>query len=314
VEPPVKVLLTGANGFLGRNISANLRRHYDVFAPARTELDLLDDEPVHQYLRQNHFDVVIHAATVRANRRIGAPANLMQQNCRMFFNLARNEETFGKLLFLSSGAVYDRRTPVARVSEASFDRSVPSDPYGFSKYICGQYISRSANLFDLRLFGVFGPYEDWEIRFLSNACCRAVWDLPVTLKQNVRFDYLDVADLAALIRWFIENQPRHRAYNVCTGKAIDLVAFARKVVRVSGKNLPIVVQEPGLGAEYSGDNRRLLEEVDFQFRSPDDSINSLYRWYSERKTEIDPARLHFDAPAACAQSGASQIQEVPTCL
>ena len=290
----MKILLTGVNGFLGRNIFEKLCRHYDVLAPSRTELDLLDDDAVREYLQHLHFDVIIHAATVRANRRIGAPANLMQQNCRMFFNLARNAEAFGKLLFLISGAVYDRRTRVARVSEASFDRSVPADPYGFSKYLCGQYISRSSNLFDLRLFGVFGPYEDWEIRFLSNACCRAVWDFPVILKQNVRFDYLDVADLATLLRWFIENQPRHRAYNVCTGKAIDLFAFARKVVRVSGKNLQIIVQQSGLGDEYSGDNRRLLEEIDFQFRSPDDSIAALYRWYVERKAEIDPARLHFD--------------------
>jgi UDP-glucose 4-epimerase len=311
----MKILLTGANGFLGRNIFETLCRHHDVLAPSRTELDLLDDTAVREYLRQHHFDVVIHTATVRANRRIGSPANLMQQNCRMFFNLARNAEAFGKLLFLSSGAVYDRRTPVARVSEASFDRSVPADPYGFSKYLCGQYISRSSNLFDLRLFGVFGPYEDWEIRFLSNACCRAIWDLPVILKQNMRFDYLDVADLATLLRWFIENQPRHRAYNVCTGKAIDLTAFARKVVRVSGKNLPIVVQEPRLGDEYSGDNRRLLEEIPgFQFRSVDDSLTYLYRWYLDRKADIDPARLHFDAQATPASRNLNQPQEVPTCL
>ena len=297
----MRVLVTGASGFLGRNLAEALCRQFEICAPPRAELDLLDEDVVRQYLRQRHFDVVIHAATVRANRRIGAPANLMQQNCRMFFNLARNAEAFGKMLFLSSGAVYDRRKPVARVSEASFDCSVPADPYGFSKYVCGQYISRSSNLFDLRLFGVFGPHEDWEIRFLSNACCRAVWDLPVILKRNVRFDYLDVADLSALLCWFIENQPHHRAYNVCTGRAIDLLAFARKVVRVSGKNLQIVVQEPGLGHEYSGDNRRLLEEIDFQFRSPDDSIVSLYRWYAERKAEIDPARLHFDDAAHSAK-------------
>jgi GDP-L-fucose synthase len=239
----------------------------------------------------------------------------MQQNCRMYFNLARNPDAFGKLLFLSSGAVYDRRRPVVRVPETCFDRSIPTDPYGFSKYICGQHIAQSSNLFDLRLFGVFGPYEDWEIRFLSNACCRALWDLPVILKQNVRFDYLDVADLALALRWFIESQPRNRAYNVCTGRAIDLTALARKVVRASGKNLSVVVREPGLGDEYSGDNRRLLEEIpDFRFRSPDDSIHALYRWYAARKEEIDPERLHFDAlpvpaPPDTASTISSQMQE-----
>jgi len=312
----VKVLITGGGGFVGRNLFESLRRQYEVLAPTRAELDLLDDDAVRRYLQHHRFDAVVHAATVRANRRIGAPPALMQQNCRMYFNLARNPDAFGKLLFLSSGAVYDRRAPVVRAAETSFDRSVPADPYGFSKYICALHIAQSTNLFDLRLFGVFGPYEDWEIRFLSNACCRAVWDLPVLLKQNVRFDYLDVADLANVIRWFIESQPRHRAYNVCTGRAIDLTALARKVVWASGKNLPVVVQEPGLGDEYSGDNRRLLEEMPgFRFRSPDDSINSLYRWYSDRKADIDPTRLHFDAPTAAMTQGAgstiaSQAQEV----
>jgi UDP-glucose 4-epimerase len=293
----VKVLVTGAGGFLGRNLAESLCQQYEVIAPSRVELNLMDEDAVHEYLEHHRFDTVIHAASVRANRRIGAPPSLMQSNCRMFFNLARNSERFGKLLFLSSGAVYDRRGPIERISETSFDARVPADPFGFSKYICAHHIAQSANLFELRLFGVFGPHEDWEIRFLSNACCRAVWDLPVTLKQNVRFDYLDVADLAKIVPWFIESRPRHRAYNVCTGRAVDLTALARKVVHASGKNLPVEVGSPGLGNEYSGDNRRLLAELpNFRFRALDDSIHALYRWYREHKQTIDPEKLHFDAP------------------
>jgi GDP-L-fucose synthase len=292
----VKVLVTGARGFLGRNLAESLCQHYCVCTPSRAELNLLDAEAVRGYLEFHRFDVVVHAATVRANRRIGAPPGMMQDNCRMFFNLARKSEAFGKLLFLSSGAVYDRRGPVARISETFFDTRVPADPYGFSKYICAQHIAQSDNLYELRLFGVFGPHEDWQIRFLSNACCRAMWDLPVALKQNARFDYLDVADLAKLLRWFIDGQPHYRAYNVCTGRAVDLAALGRKVVCASGKKIDLLVREPGLGQEYSGDNRRLLEEVpEFQFRSLDNSIEALYRWYLNRKQSIDPERLHFDA-------------------
>lgn len=292
----MKVLVTGAGGFLGRNLADSLCQDYEIFAPSRAELNLLDTDAVRDYLEHYRFDAVVHAATVRANRRIGAPTGLLQDNCRMFFNLARNAEAFGKMLFLSSGAVYDRRGPVVRISETCFDSRVPADPYGFSKYICAHNIAQSANLYELRLFGVFGPHEDWQIRFLSNACCRAMWDLPVTLKQNARFDYLDVADLGKLIRWFIDIQPRHRAYNVCTGRAVDLTALGRKVVRASGKKLDVLVRDPGLGQEYSGDNRRLLEELPgFQFRALDDSIHALYRWYLDRKQTIDPERLHFDA-------------------
>jgi GDP-L-fucose synthase len=291
----MKILITGAGGFLGRNLAGSLCQQYEVFAPSRAELDLLDEDAIRQYLRQHRFDAIVHAATVRANRRIGAPPDLMQHNCRMFFNLVRNPDAFGKLLFLSSGAVYDRRGPIANIAETCFDSRVPADPYGFSKYICASAIDGMAEVFELRLFGVFGPHEDWRVRFISNACCRAVWDMPVLVRRNVFFDYLDVEDLGRIVERFLENDLQHRHYNVCTGRSQDLRTLGEKVVAASGKALDLVVRDENFGNEYSGDNSRLLEEFpDLQFRDMDDSIRRLYRWYEAHADEIDPALLRFD--------------------
>ena len=292
----MKVLITGASGFIGGHLADYLRSYHQVAAPSRSELNLLDDREVTRYLRPNQFDAVVHAATVRANRRLGSPPQLLEQNCRMFFSLVRNQEAFGKLFFLSSGNVYDRRHAVPRIREECFDSHIPADDYGFSKYICARFIAGAQRLFELRLFGVFGPHEDWEIRFLSNACCRAVCDLPIVIRQNVNFDYMDVSDLAIVVDRLMQGEPRHPAYNVCSGRALDLVTLAEKVVKASGKALPIQVEQPGLGPEYSGDNRRLLDEIPgFHFRDVDDSISALYRWFSDHRQEIDPNRLHFDA-------------------
>ena len=112
------------------------------------------------------------------------------------------------MLFLSSGMVYDRPHSRPRIPETRFGEHVPSDPYGFSKYLCAQSIAAYGNVFELRLFGVFGPHEDWRVRFISNACCRAVWDMPVTLRQNVFFDYLDVEDLGRLLEAFLNRELR----------------------------------------------------------------------------------------------------------
>jgi len=220
---------------------------------------------------------------------------MLDRNCRMFFNVARNAHLFGRMLFPSSGAVYDKAHAGPRVSEEDFDRYVPSDDYGFSKYICAKAIDGMERAYELRLFAVFGPYEDRQVRFISQACCRAVWDMPIVIRQNVFFDYLDVEDLGRILECLALRELRYRHYNVCTGRVIDLKTLGEKVVAASGKELPIVVRNPGLGGEYSGDNARLMAELPgFTFREIDESIRRLYRWYEERKETIDPALLGFD--------------------
>lgn len=291
----MKILITGGSGFIGRNLAQQYAAGYQVATPSRAELDLLDAAAVRAYLEHQHFDAVIHAATERSNRAVGLGSDLLRRNCRMFFNLARNRHAFGRMLFLSSGAVYDRALLPPRATEEDFDKHVPSEDYGFSKYVCAKSIRPEEEIYELRLFAVFGPHEDWRVRFISNACCRALWDLTVTIRQNVFFDYLDVADLGSILERFLSGSFRYRHYNVTTGQPVDLKTLAAEVVAASGKQLDIVIRRDGLANEYSGDNRRLLAEMPgFQFRSRRESIVRLYEWYASRKETIDREQLRFD--------------------
>ena len=293
----MKVLLTGGSGFIGRNLVEYLGEGYSLAAPTSAELNLLDEHCVREYLRAGHFDVVVHTATARANRKMGAAPDLLDRNCRMFFNLARSRSYFGKMLHFGSGAEYCRAGLPARVSESYFDTHVPTDPYGFSKYICTKYALTTDNIFVLRLFGVFGRYEAWEVRFISNACARVVRGLPIVIRQNVRFDYLYVSDLARLVAWFLEHEPAEQAYNVCHGEAFPLLELAGMVAEVSGCNPEISVINPAMGPEYSADNTRLLHEVgNFGFRAMNDCVGELYHWYKAHAESIGVERLRFDDP------------------
>jgi UDP-glucose 4-epimerase len=291
----MKLLITGGSGFIGRNLALQYAPRFEVAAPSRTELDLLDAVAVRDYLDGHRFDAVIHAATERSNRRLTPHPALLDRNCRMFFNLARNAHAFGRMLFLSSGAVYGRKHWRPRMSEDYFDAHVPADDYGFSKYVCAKAVESMDRVHELRLFAVFGPYEDWRVRFISNACCRAVWDMPIVIRQNVRFDFLDVEDLGWILECFLAKRPEHRQYNICTGRSIDLLTLARSVIRASGKDLPVVVKSGGMATEYSGDSYRMLREIpDFHFREMDGSIARLYAWYEARKAAIEATLLRFD--------------------
>ena len=291
----MKVLLTGGSGFIGRNLVESLCGRYSIAAPTSAELNLLDEDCVREYLRAGNFDAVVHTATTRSNRRMGAAPDLLDRNCRMYFNLARNQRLFGKMLHFGSGAEYSRANLPPRVSENYFDTHVPTDPYGFSKYICTKHAETQENIFVLRLFGVFGKYEAWDVRFISNACARVVKGLPIAIRQNVKFDYLYVSELAELLAWFLEHEPRHKAYNVCRGEAFPLVELAGMVAAASGVDPRIIVRKQEMAAEYSADNARMMAEVSgFHFRAMSDCVRELYEWYKAHANLIDVQQLTFD--------------------
>ena len=291
----MRILITGGSGFIGRNLAEQFASTYEVLTPSSTELDLLKEQEVRDYLTAHSADVVVHAATTRSNRRLAAPPDLLDLNCRMFFNLVRNAGRFGKMIHFGSGAEYDRNQLPPMVREDYFDTRVPADAYGFSKYICTKYIERSERIVDLRLFGVFGPYEDYTVRFISNACCRVLKGLPIVLRQDVVFDYLYVKDLARITSWFIENDARHKAYNVCTGRRVALTELARIVAEVSGCNPSVSVMHGGMGAEYTGDKSHLLGEMGaYQFWDLRRAISDLYSWYQRQQSTLDIEWLRFD--------------------
>lgn len=291
----MRILVTGGNGFIGRNIVESLARRHEVVAPSHRELDLTDQARVADFFSSNAIDVVIHGAVKPGHRNAQDLSGLLDANTRMFFNIMANAERFGKMILLGSGAVYDMRHYQPKMREEYFGTHIPADPHGFSKYIIEKYLEQRHDVVTLRLFGVFGKYEDYAIRFISNAICKTLFDLPITIKQNRRFDYLYIDDLMPVLEHFVENRAEHPAYNVTPAAAVDLVAIAEMILRKSGKELPVQVGAPGLGGEYSGDNARLTGEISTLRLTPlEESVGSLYDWYAAHRDLLDREQLLVD--------------------
>ncbi|MFC4767263.1 NAD-dependent epimerase/dehydratase family protein [Effusibacillus consociatus] len=291
----MNIVLTGGSGFIGRNILEFLSKKYTITAPSRQELDLIDEKKVRHFFATNKIDIIIHSAVKPAHRNAKNLNDIFYHNTRMFFNLIRNREFYSKMIFLSSGSVYDMRHYTPKMSESCFDRHVPADEHGFAKYVCAKHIELLEDIVELRLFGVFGKFEDYAIRFISNAICKTHFNLPITIKQNRRFDYLYVNDLMQVLEYFIHNKPSHAAYNVTPNESIELGTIAEIILAISGKELPILVQQPGLGMEYSGDNTRLCREIEaMKFTPIEEAIHQLFNWYSSNLHVINRDLLLVD--------------------
>lgn len=165
----MKILLTGSSGFIGRNLKEKLERKYELFTPDRNTLDLLEQQSVRHYLEQHSFDVVIHCANANNIVYNITKFDLLNQNLQMFYNLESCHCLHGKMYYFGSGAEYDMNHYIPQMKEDYFGLHIPQDPYAFSKYTMSRITEQSTNIYDLRLFGVYGKYEEWDRRFISNS-------------------------------------------------------------------------------------------------------------------------------------------------
>lgn len=283
----MKLLVTGGSGFIGRNICEQLASKYEILAPSHNELDIIDSSAVDRFFADKQFDVVIHGAVKPGHRNAKDTTNLFYSNTRMYYNLARHHNRYKKMIVLGSGAIYDTGQSVHKVSEDYYSEQFPTDDHGFCKYVCARDIQRNDNIMELRLFGVFGKHEDYAIRFISNAICKTLFDLPISIKQNRKLDYLYIDDLMPVLEWFIQNEPTHKAYNVTPDHEVELRELAEMVREISGRDLPIIVHSGGMGLEYSGDNCRLKAELsELRFTPLRMAVEQLYQWYSDNRDKI----------------------------
>lgn len=289
----MKILITGGSGFIGKNLSYYLRDKYDIETPQRSELDLLNTKAVEQYLKGRRIDIIIHAANINDVKNKGIAAHdVLDGNLRMFNNLQRCQNYYKKMYYFGSGAEYDSQNYIPSMKEEYFDTYIPEDSYGFSKYIMSKYCSSMSNVYDLRLFGVYGKYEEWERRFISNAICRILKGKDILIHRNVYFDYLWVEDLCNIMQWFIQNTPRYHHYNVCTGHKIDLYSLACIIKEVMNADCNIYIEETGFKREYTGDNTRLLAEIGkYEFVDFESSIIKLVEFYEKCIDKIDENKL-----------------------
>jgi len=292
-----RILLTGGTGFIGKNISPFLRLRYQLFSPFHHQLNLLDAAKVQKFITENKIDYVIHAANVGGTRDQFNLKDVVYTNLTMFFNIVRNINYLKKIIYFGSGAEYDKRQPIIAVKEEQSDRRVPVDAYGFYKYICAKYTQalNSDRLCCLRLFGIYGPHENYLIKFISNAIVKNLLHQDIVINQDVLFDYLYVADLIPILDFFLNHKGKYSIYNVSTGEKISLTQIVTLINRSSAFQSKITVKNKELNNEYTASNKRLIEEIsDLKITPIKQGIKKLFNWYNKNLDLIDKSKVIED--------------------
>ena len=174
----MRIIITGASGFIGKNFLLSIPRDWEVIAVYNynkrfinflkwnklnnvkpVKCDLRNFKEVENlFSKYNNFDVCLYlASNTSIPYSIDNPIDDLETNTLGLLNFLKFFKG-KKFIYVNSATVYE-----GNEGEVDVNTNIrPLIPYSISKLGCENYIKLYANNFDyviVRSFGVYGPYE-----------------------------------------------------------------------------------------------------------------------------------------------------------
>lgn len=229
----MKILLTGANGQLGRCLADKVSTADTVLSLGSQELDISDLPSVIATVTEFRPDVIINAAAYTAvDKAENEPEQAAKVNAHGPENLAlAAKQVSARLVHVSTDYVFDGNSNVPYLET---DAVNPPGVYGESK-LAGELLVKSIlpEAIILRTAWVFSEYGNNFVKtMLRLAKDRA--ELGVVADQTGCPTY--AGDIAAAILKLIENNAPGGIYHYCGDRSVSWAEFAQAIFAVGEKS------------------------------------------------------------------------------
>jgi len=257
-----KILITGASGMVGQSLVCKMKNSgfSNLLLPSSRELDLLHQQSVNEYFKQNDFECIIHlAGTIGGiGDSISRPVEFMYDNLSMGMNIikAASENGIQRLMSLGSSCVYPLRSKQPMKEE--YLLTGPFEPtnegYSIAK-ISGIKLCEMMNKqYDLDYFclmppNLFGPNDNFDPKS-SHVMSGLLRKFHEAKTDNSEFvdvwgsgqserEFLFVDDLSEAIIYFMELYDVSKLgtfINVGSNEAISIHDLSFLIKKITGYN------------------------------------------------------------------------------
>ena len=247
-----KIVVTGARGFIGRNLCAFLRNQgHSLLEIDLPEVDVTDAERLLNTLVSFKPDALYHlAGQASVQKSWVMPLETFQVNSggtAAVLEAVRKSEIPTRVLIVSSASVYNGSNVRHPISESMPVK--PSSPYANSKSIAEQLAQVYGNEYALdvvvvRPFNIIGRGQtvEYVVPAITNRIIRAcnnghtiveIWSL-----SAVR-DFVDVRDAVRAMSMVMTRGKAGKVYNICSGTAVTISDVASRLIELTGFDITL---------------------------------------------------------------------------
>lgn len=228
--PTMRILITGANGQLGRSLQRALRAH-DVIALGHAALDVSDARSVSEAMEAHRPETVIHSAaltdTTRCERE---PEAAHAVNALGTQHIARACSKFGaQCLVVSTNEVFSGKTTTPYAED---DEPGPVNAYGASK-LEGERFAAAASP-ETRIVRTSWLYGEGGANFITKLLAAARSGRTLSFVNDEIATPTSAADLASAIKSMLEANATPGIYHLANEGEASRYDWARKILELAG--------------------------------------------------------------------------------
>ena len=239
-----KVLILGSTGLLGQAMVDEFVGDFEVLAPKRVDLDLLDFDALANFLNLNKPDIILNCAGYnyvdKAELNETERSLCFRLNAELPAFLADLQESLNYVLVqFSSDYVFNGKSPDGYEEDAS---PAPLSTYGQSKLDGEIGLSDCSKVFLVRLAWLFGPGKESNFVNVMRKLAESQDEISVVDDQKGNPTY--TKDVAVEVRQLIETE-QYGIYHLVNEDPVTWydfamevftkIGYAGKVKRVSSK-------------------------------------------------------------------------------
>lgn len=250
----MKVVLTGANGNLGKHIQTNAK--FEVLPVSRSNWEQFEQ------ISPSSYQAIIHTAYDLKNSIYEQPDSVLESNIVTTGKALRlcKEKKITKFIFISSCSVYGDS------SNSAEDKSCyPVTMNGFTKLFNEELVKSfcEANQIDyliLRVFNSYGGDDNFSVVQKLIKCAETKQPFTLVNDGSAERDFIHIDDVAQIVCTLTELNLTHEVINIGSGTSVKIFDILKAVEDKYG---PITVnkkQSPD-EAVYSRANIKKLNKL-----------------------------------------------------